>query len=187
MLEHSLGTSHVFDTRAWEDARDASVAGVDITLVQRLGGAWYLELAERPPRGRSTAEVVSYGLVFDTTKDGAPDHLVGIEDDPTPPGDVFPGNEPFALPPHLFRVWVTDLATGKTDEQIGPPYGYPIEFGHPDERGEGARMWFTFLGDSAPAHMKSVRFYAWASLTTDGEIVAWDVAPDEGWMTVGDR
>lgn len=188
MLEHSLGLSHVFTTRAWEDPRDASVEGVDMTRLKYFGGFqphWYLELAGLPHRERTTAEVISYGLVLDTAGDGAPDYLVGIEDDSTPPGDVITGNQP--LPPHIFRVWVTDLATGATDEQIGPSYGYPIEFGHPDERGNGAVMWFTFLGDSAPADMdpRSVRFYAWASLTNDGEVVARDVAPDDGWMTVG--
>jgi len=187
MLEDRPGASHVVATRAWEDPRDAAVAGVDMTHLTYFGGSqphWYLELAGLPPRARTTAEVVSYGLVLDTSEDGAPDYLVGIEDDPTPPGDVHTGD--YYSPRHIYRVWVTNLATGETDEQIGPSYGYPVEFGHPDERGIGARMWFTFLGDSAPPEMdpRSVRFYAWASLTNDGEVVARDVAPDEGWMTV---
>jgi len=190
MLEHSLGISNVFPTRAWEDPRDASAAGVDVTLLKYSGGSqphWYLELAGVPRKERTTAEILSYGLVLDTNEDGAPDHLVGIEDDPPPPGDVPTGNQP--LPPHDYRVWVTDLATGETDEQIGAPYGFPIEFGHPDERGYGATMWFTFLGDSAPADMdpRSVRFYAWSSLTRDGEVVARDVAPDDGWMIAPSR
>ena len=186
MLEGRLGTSHIVATGAWEDPRDASVAGVDMTRLKYLGGSqphWYLELAERPPKERTTADVVSYGLVLDTTEDGAPDYVVGIEDDPTPPGDVLSGDE--YSPRHIYRVWVTNLATGETDEQVGPSYGYPVEFGHPDERGQGALVWFTFLGDSAPSGMdpRTVRFYAWASLTSDGELVARDTAPDEGWMT----
>ncbi len=82
MLEHSLGISNIFATHALEDPRDASVAGVDITRLKFSGSrwpAWYLELAG-PPKERTTGEVLSYGLVLDTTQDGAPDYLVGIED-----------------------------------------------------------------------------------------------------------
>jgi hypothetical protein len=185
MLEDRLRPSHIVATGAWEDPRDASVAGVDMTRLKYAGGSqphWYLELAGNPPKDRTTAEVVSYGLVLDTTEDGVPDYLVGIEDDPTWPGDVLTGDQ--HSPRHIYRVWVTDLATGVTDER-GPPYGFPIEFHHPDERGADIQMLFTFLGSSAPDDMEagSVRFYAWASLTRDGAVVARDVAPDEGWMT----
>jgi hypothetical protein len=185
MMEDGRDPSQIFTTRELEDPRDTSVPGVDITLLRR-NGSWDLELAGSPPMDRTTAEVYSYGLVLDTTEDGVPDYLIGIKDDPTPPGDVrgLPANAP--SPPHIFKVWVTDLATGETDKQIGPPYGFPIEFGHPDEEDFGPLMWFTFLGGSAPDDIdRSVRFFAWASLTIDGQIVARDIAPDKGWMTVG--
>jgi len=183
MVEHGLGSSSVVTTKAWEDPRDTSVAGIDMTQLRYLAGSqphWYLYLAEFPPMSRTTTEVFSYGLVLDTTEDGVPDYLVGIEDDPAPPSDPDPSLS------HTYRVWVTDLATGKTDEQIGPPYGYPVEFGHPDED-DIQTVWFTFLGGSAPPDMdgRSVRFYAWASLTINGQVVARDVAPDEGWMKLG--
>jgi hypothetical protein len=190
MLEDRLGASQVYATRTWEDPRDASVAGVDMTRLKFSGNRspdWYLELAELP-KERTTAEVLSYGLVLDTTRDGVPDYLVGIEDYPTPPGDVLAGDQD--SPRHTRRVWVTDLATGETDEQIGPPYGFPIEFVFPRERdGTDARMVFTFIPGSEPDDMvrRSVRIYAWASLTRDGEVVARDVAPDDGWMTVPAR
>ena len=178
MVEHGLGSSSVITTKAWEDPRDTSVAGIDMTQLEHSNGHWYLELADVPPMDRTTAEVFSYGLVLDTTEDGVPDYLVGLEDDPAAP--------PSDFDPHPSRVWVTDLATGKTDEQIGPPYGYPVEFGHPDED-DIQTVWFTFLGGSAPPAMdgRSVRFYAWASLTINGQVVARDVAPDEGWMKLG--
>jgi hypothetical protein len=141
---------------------------------------WYIELAAGPPRatGVEPGLLIAYGLVFDTDGDADADYLVGIDNDAPRRGD--------------FHVWVTDLATGETDEQIGPPYGFPIEFGHPDERGPedpgGSRppeLVFTFLPPSKPADLnpKTVRFYAWTSATRDGEVFAHDYAPDEGWIT----
>ncbi len=85
---------------------------------------------------------------------------------------------------------VTDLATGETDEQIGPPYGFPVEFVHPDEsQPDGLpgppSVDFTFLGSSKPTDLnpETVRFAAWTSVTRDGEVVAWDYAPDTGWVS----
>jgi hypothetical protein len=82
------------------------------------------------------------------------------------------------------------LATGETTEQIGPPYGFPVEFSHPSEGAplslEGfPTMLFTFLGDTGPVGPapESVRFYAWTSATRDGVVFANDYAPDTGWMT----
>ena len=134
-------------------------------------------MAEAPPTADGldpTQTVISYGLAFDTTDDGAADYEVGISNEASPAGD--------------FRVWVTDLATGDTDEQIGPPYGFPVEFAHPDEAerlawgrvqpccspsllGRGRRE-----SPMAPGSMR------WASVEVDGEIVAWDYAPDVGWL-----
>jgi hypothetical protein len=104
-----------------------------------------------------------------------PDHLVGINNDASEAG--------------RFRIWVTNLATGATEEQDGPPYGFPIEFSHPDEREPGAGdagnpgMVFTFLPGTRPAGVTvSTRFYAWASVEEAGTVVAWDYAPDIGWV-----
>ena len=46
-------------------------------------------------------------------------------------------------------------------------------------------MLFTFIGDSSPDDLNgmSMRFYAWTSCTKDGEVVAWDYAPDSTWLT----
>jgi hypothetical protein len=120
--------------------------------------------------------LIAYGLVLETTGDGVADYLVGLDNDTPEPGH--------------FHVWVTDLATGETDEQIGPPYGYPIEFFHPDEEQPGdfppgapATVIFTFLGDSLGLNPSTVQFYTWTSAIRDGEVVAWDYAPDTGWIT----
>ena len=169
-------------TWSWEDPLDTSVAWIDVRRVVFSSGIqphWSIELAAKPPLATDLepGELISYGLVLDTNGDGVADYLVGIDNDTPEPGD--------------FHVWVTDLATGLTDRQIGPPYGFPIEFSHPDEQqaSDGpapATMVFTFLGESAPADLnpETVRFYAWTSASSGGEVVAWDYAPNTGWITI---
>jgi hypothetical protein len=170
-----------FQEFEWTDGSDTGIGAVDISHVRATpeGQAhWRIELAERPARaaGLNRANtLISYGLVFETTGDGIADIVVGINNDAPRPGD--------------FRVWVTEVATGQTEEQIGPPYGFPVEFRHPDEAqpGEGAlgpaTVVFTFLGDSLPRGLTATSpFYAWASITAGAEVVAWDYAPDASWL-----
>jgi hypothetical protein len=165
----------------WEDPRDASVRWVDVTRVRYSHADnqpfWSIELAAKPPppASREPGQLIAHGLVLDTTGDGVADYEVGIDNDAPQPGD--------------FHVWITDLATGKTDEQIGPPYGLPIEFGHPHVRSgdllSPGALYLTFLYGTAPADLDpaTVRFYAWASASRDGKVFASDYAPDTGWMT----
>lgn len=169
------GTLAVQQGRSWDDPFDASVGWVDMTRVQFDNHAqptWSIELAAKPPKAASLepGELIAYGVVLETTGDGVADYLIGIDNDAPKQGE--------------FHVWVTDLATGKTDVQIGPPYGYPIDFSHPDELG-GPAMHFFFLPAAVPADLdpKTVRWYAWASASSDGEVYAWDYAPDAGWAT----
>lgn len=141
---------------------------------------WYIELAAAPPKAAGLArdELIAYGLLLEATGDGIADYVVGIDNEAPQPGDS--------------HVWVTDLATGQTDEQVGgPPYGFPVEFSHPDERRPGdppgpPTMVFTFLPGSAPTNLSGweMRFYAWASFTRNGDVVAWDYAPDSSWLSV---
>lgn len=160
------------------DPQDAAVPLADITslAVNDLGNDWDIGLAGSPTAGPGPAEAVtSYGLVFDTDEDGFADYVMGI-DDGTPSGD--------------YRVWITILATGETIEQVGPPYGDPVEFSHPEEGvGEDPpidpQMVFTFLpGRGLPGTdvSRTTRFYAWASVTEGGEVVSWDYAPDADWF-----
>ncbi len=164
----------------WQDPLDAAEGWVDVVRVAFYpeGQAhWYIELAAEPPLAADLEPglLIAYGLVLETTGDGLADYLVGIDNDTPKQGD--------------FHVWVTDLATGETDEQIGPPYGYPIEFAHPAERQPGdppgpPTMVFTFLGDPPYGlNPETLRFYAWTSATRDGEVIAYDYAPDAGWLT----
>jgi hypothetical protein len=167
----------------WRDAHDAAVSWADITdlgLSTEGQVHWRIELARKPPAaaGIDRAEtVIAYGLVLETNGDGVADVVVGIDNDAPRRGD--------------FRVWVTDLATGDTEEQLGPPYGFPVEFLHPDEhRPEDGpmtpQMVFTFLPGSSPPGVAggAARFYAWASVTEGDEVVAWDYAPDAAWLRV---
>jgi len=168
-------------TFTWQDPLDAAEGWVDVERVAFHSEGqphWYIELAAKPPLAADIEPglIIAYGLVLDTGGDGVADYLIGIDNDAPERGD--------------FHVWVTNLATGETDEQIGPPYGFPIEFSHPDEQQPGdlpsSTMTFTFLGDSKPADLDpgTVRFYAWASATNGDEVVAWDYAPDTGWITI---
>ena len=161
------------------DEHDAARDYVDIEAVS-VGSVeqphWRLSLSAAPPAAStldSAETLISYGLAFETSGDDAPDYVVGISN-----GSSMAGR---------FRVWVTDLATGATEEQDGPPYGYPVEFVHPDERQPGdpadRQMLFTFLSGSGPPGVSlSTPFYAWASVEEEGMVVAWDYAPDEGWI-----
>jgi hypothetical protein len=161
------------------DAGDAARDYVDIERVRIASASqphWWLMLAGVPPTAPeldAKEAILSYGLAFETDGDGSPDYVVGISNEASQPGG--------------FLVWVTDLATGETEEQDGPPYGYPVEFSHPSEvQGVDGRpaleMLFTFLNESRPPGVAlGSPFYAWASVEEDGEVVAWDYAPDEGW------
>lgn len=158
----------------------ADIAAVNVTPEGQIH--WRIEMALPPPAAAAltgAGKVLTYGLVFETTGDGIADYLVGINNDAPKPGD--------------FRVWLTDLTAGETQEQLGAPYGFPIEFAHPNEE-SGSTMVFTFLGSSAPAGLTArdaargkMRFYAWTSVTDAGQIVASDYAPDDGWFVVPPR
>jgi hypothetical protein len=164
----------------WPDRRDTPIGMVDIASVGTDfpdQPHWRIELAARPPRaaGLDPADtLISDGFVFETTGDGVGDFVVGINNDAPRPGEL--------------RVWVTDVASGATEEQIGPPYGFPIEFSYPGEpAGDPAQpveVVFTFLGGSAPPGLTGASpFYAWASVTAGEEVVAWDYAPDASWLS----
>jgi len=171
-------------TWSWEDPLDTPVDWIDVQRVSFLSEGqphWYIELAAKPPLAADLEPgvLIAYGLVLDTGGDGLADHVVGIDNNAPQPGDL--------------HVWVTDLASGEIDEQFGPPYGFPVEFSHPDEAqpgdyppGHPATMVFTFLSGSAPAGLRlgATQFYVWTSTTVDGEVVAWDYAPDSSWLRV---
>jgi len=186
-----LGADPHGDSLGWLDPTDAPLDFVDVTRVRLLehsnDGNWTLFLAAAPPPvlDMEPEMIVAYGLVFDTNADGVADYVAGVDNDAPVRGDL--------------RAWVTDLATGETDEKIGPPYGFPIEFSYPAETPITRRSppgsdepWavLTFLNGpdyrSAPPDLdpETVRFFAWTAVTRDGVLVADDYAPDMGWMSV---
>jgi hypothetical protein len=165
----------------WADALDAPTDWLDITQIRVSStnyGQWSFELAAAPPRAAEldpAQTLISYGLVFETTGDGRPDYVVGINNNASVRGD--------------YRVWVTDLATGATDERVGPPYGYPVEFRHPNEARpddppqSSKTVAFTFLGSPIPHGLaEDSPFYVWSAVTHADGTVAWDYAPDAAWL-----
>ena len=187
--------------RGWTDPRDAAFDGIDLRRVSGTGreyggvsvidgqnipsfhaGGWQLWLAARPPRTDtidSTQRVIEYGVVVDADGDRDPDCHIGINN------DARQSNKKDPIP--IYRVWVTNLRNGATDEQVGPPYGVPVEFGHPGDRGGRRAMGFGFL-DDRPAQCDpfgpTATFYAYATLTEGGEVTAWDYAPDRAWLSM---
>lgn len=165
---------------AWRDGPDAAVSWADITNIRLSAEGpshWRFDLAGWPPVAAEidrAETVIAYGLVLETNGDGVADYVVGIDNDAPRRGDL--------------RVWVTDLATGDTDEHVGAPYGLPVEFSHPGEQFRGdplvtPQMEFVFIpGTSPPGVTRGTRFYAWASVTEGDEVVAWDYAPDAAWL-----
>jgi hypothetical protein len=171
---------------AWVEAPDAAPQWTDVARisVSRESLNWHLELGDDPPRRDALASadrVLAFGFVMDTTGDGVADYVVGIDTDAAAPA---------------VHVWLTDLASGETRERFSGPYGDPFDFWTSLES-EGDMMapdrppGGTFLNVGfAPAELFDhdiARFYAWSSLTEAGEVVAWDYAPDTGWLSVPGR
>ena len=187
--------------RRWTDPRDAAFDGIDLRRVYGRGreyrgvsvidgqnvpsfsaGGWTGGLVARPPRTGTvdpTQRVIEYGVVVDADGDRDPDCHIGINNDARQRG----GGRDDPIP--IYRVWVTNLRTGATDESVGPPYGGLVEFGHPGDRGGRRKMGFGFLGPR-PAQCDpfepTATFYAYATLTEGGEVTAWDFAPDRAWL-----
>lgn len=158
------------------DGDDAARRYVDITQTARnagIGRTWQLTLADRPPSARSfdpTRTVISYGLTLDNDRDGVADHVIGISNEAPTPGE--------------FRIWVTDLATGETEEQVGQPLDplFPLSVSrlYEEDGTTSRRLQFSFWRSH---DLDDANFYAWASVSEDGDVVAWDYAPDAGWLT----
>jgi len=180
----------------WVDPRDAAFDGIDLRLVAGRGreyngvavingknvpgfsaGGWHAELVARPPRTATIdpdERVIEYGVVIDTDGDRTADCHIGINNDARQRGR-WP----------VYRVWVKNLRTRETVEQVGGPYGGLVEFGHPGDLGSGRGVGFEFLGDWMSPCRKAgpaATFYAYAVLTENGEVTSWDFAPDAAWL-----
>lgn len=161
--------------RGWTDPRDSEVGQVDI----RVLAGWGLMLQEdaRLEAWLSRGErVVEYGLVVDNDGDRVADCQLALNTD---------------APGRGLRAILRNLHTGETDERIGPPYGYPFEFGFieptPPRQARRPRpsLFIEFLGAwQAPCEPRAgrIHWYAYTSLARNGHVTAWDFAPDEAWL-----
>jgi hypothetical protein len=170
---------------SWAEEADTTPTWVDIVRVGLTPefSNWRVEPAvplPQPAALRRADQLLAFGLVMETTGDGAADYVVGIDNDA----------------PEGYHVWLTDLATGETEDRIGPPYGDPFDFSHSWEHQAEPGMpprppgvTFFPVGFSPPEVFDPdlVRLYAWSSLTEAGEVVAWDYAPDVDWLTAPPR
>lgn len=164
------------------DARDARVAGVDIRRVSATSRPeWRLELEAAPPLASTLdpiQRIMEQGVVVDSDGDRLADCHIAISTDAPRPGDV--------------RVWVTDLETDVTTEQVGPPYGYPIDFFHPASRGDSdgadtaartvALFFLSGEGASCAPFGRSAAFYTYAVVLEGGRPTDTDFAPDAAWL-----
>jgi hypothetical protein len=169
----------------WSEEPGTEPGWADVVRVElvRESANWRVVLGDTLPERAALARadrILAIGFVMETTGDAEADFVVGIDND---------------APDGQFHVWLTDLATGQTQDRVGPPYGDPFDFAHSWESAErppgGPEMppgaVFFNVGFAPPEvfDADTVRFYAWSSLTESGEVVAWDYAPDFGWLTGG--
>lgn len=173
-------------TLTWSEAADTAPRWVDIAHVGINPDFqnWQLELGLDHPRREALSragQVLGFGFVMDTNGDGVADYVVGIDSDAAPPA---------------VHVWLTDLASGETDERFAGPYGDPFDFGTSLEgevdptvpqRAPGGSFFNVGFAPAELFDLETARFYAWSSLTEDGEVVAWDYAPDTGWLSAPQR
>lgn len=154
----------------WEEQMaDAHPSWADISSVRVTGQRANVVLREMPPA--MEGEVLALGVTIDQNGDGVADWVLGI-DNRAPVGE--------------HRYWLTDVATGETTLEAGPPYGTPFDSWFPGEQGgdarDGPRGTIT-LDVLRDVDRDRVLMYAWASLAdADGTLIAWDYAPDTAWI-----
>ena len=179
--ERAGAALETMESLRWSEAPDTAPSWVDIAGVEIVPEFqnWRLELGvDHPARDvlSRAGQVLGFGFVMDTNGDAMADYLVGVDNDAEAP---------------LVRVWLTDLATGETQENSTGPYGDPFDFATTLEgkgiSGDPLRPpggTFFNVGFAPPElfDFPTTRFYAWASLTENGEVVAWDYAPDTAWL-----
>jgi hypothetical protein len=128
----------------------------------------FFDLAAAPPQPIPSPrdEWIAYGIVVDLTGDGRPDRRYGIDNASNGDGQSIVDD---------LRIWEADLATGTTDasrccQTLSIDVFWPgTTAGSMDV--PGARRTGNVF-----------RFYVWASVIRDGEVVSTDYAPDFGWL-----
>lgn len=165
----------------WSEAPDVAPGWADVARVSVIAEFqnWSIGLAADSPRrdGLSSEDLVlAFGYVVDTTGDGVADYELGIDTDAVAPA---------------VHVWLTDLVSGEMRERFSAPYGDPFDFWTSLEgdggrrepnRGAGGTFFNVGFAPDELFDLDKARFYAWSSLSEDGQVVAWDYAPDDGWL-----
>jgi hypothetical protein len=154
------------------DPSPTALAWVDLVDLEfRESGCYaavcvFYELAAAPPPVPNPRdEWIAYGIVVDSTGDGRPDQKYGVD-------NALGGDE--------LRIWRVDVATGRTtvprccQDQVMDVF-FPGD--QPSERAPAKGSFDVPWGTASP-----FRFYLWASVIRDGEIVSTDFAPDFGWL-----
>lgn len=166
---------------------DSSRGAVDIeqVVVQNFGGQyrldWMFQVREDYPTAPEPGRRIEYGIVLDTDGDRAADCQIGVS------RDVGGTDLPFSS-------WVTNLRTGVTHREDGPPYGKLVDFRHPAETPSGpmdtrlVRFFFIFA-ETGPCEGYGARstFYSWAADGDGRRAPTLDYAPDTAWLQMPSR
>ena len=185
------------EERFTDPVGDAGMALVDISQVLSRVGCWWSLTTERcaffdtvapsEPMPSPADTWIAYGIVVDYTGDGRPDVRFGIDNARDPERSC-----PLAAAIGCrTRMWRTDLNTGETlessrlEDPTLPPRGAGMDADVPslDDPDCGSclgHIWVQKIDDE-----QVFRFYVWASVIQDGNIVATDYAPDAGWVRIG--
>jgi hypothetical protein len=148
----------------------------DVGFCEDLGTCLSIQFVASPPVGVDPSQQwFAYGIVVDTNGDGVADWRYGIDNEPV--------GTPGARGASPRRWWRTDLHTGRTEASVNNEFwpAKPFWGNHDSQTGEAG---LEFGGDTTSGVVGGVpkRFYAWASVIQDGQVVATDYAPDAGWL-----
>ena len=168
------------DDQSVVDPTDAANKIIDIRRLEvgEFGGPqtqndFRIEIADSYNGESPVGQAIEYGVVIDTDGDLKPDCHLGISNP----------NDPAAQPQGL-HVWLRNLRTGGVDDGVGGPYGDPFDFAF-DKGGPASAVKFFFLTDKPEPcedYGPGAHFYAYSSLTENGQVTAWDFAPDRAWI-----
>lgn len=146
------------------DPQDSAVGEVDIRVVAGVERArWKLELRTGRPLEtipRSSDRIVEYGVVVDTDGDRVGDCQLAMTTD---------------------RISLKNLRSGVTEEKVGAA-GYPFDTAEDDLPSVSLFFLNGVWQEPCEPPRGPIRWYAYASLTENGQVTAWDFAPDAAWL-----
>jgi hypothetical protein len=151
----------------------------------RAACVFFSPAAHASPMPSPEERWLAYGIVVDDDGDGVADYRYGI-DNAGPAkfhrvweGDLAVGTSSI---PRFDRMWRTDLETGETKSYVDTledPLVMDGVFPESDEFGNNGHI---FAVPTGPWF----RFYVWSAAIVDGQIVASDFHPNDGWVLFGE-